>query len=91
MHRPDDVDICEPSDFELHLLEQGNEVEAEARKLFPEAVLITATEDDALTDTERLMAAKTPARFLVTFLVDGFLAKNDVLAYDAAPQPSHGP
>ena len=84
MHRPDEVGTCEPSDFELHLLEQGNEVEAEARKLFPDAVLITATGDDALTDTERLMDAKTPALFQATFLVDGFLAKNDVLAYDAA-------
>ena len=84
MHRPDEVGTCEPSDFELHLLEQGNEVEAEARKLFPDAVLITATGDDALIDTERLMDAKTLALFQATFLVDGFLAKNDVLAYDAA-------
>jgi hypothetical protein len=83
MHRPNDVGACEPSDFELHLLEQGNEVEAEARKLFPDAVLITATEDEAVDETRSLMDAKTPALFQATFLADGFIAKNDMLCYDA--------
>src|SRR5882724_10073206 len=84
LHRPDEVGTCDLSDFELHLVEQGNEVEAEARTLFPDAVLITATGEDAVSDTQRLMAAHTPALFQATFIVDGFLARNDVLAYDAA-------
>src|SRR3989344_5515972 len=83
IHRPDEVGKCELSDFELHLLEQGNEVEAEARKLFPDAVQITSTEDDAVEDTRLLVAAKTPTIFQATFLVDGFIAKNDMLSYDA--------
>lgn len=82
LHRPDEVGKCVPSDFELHLMEQGNEVEAEARKLFPGAVQITSTGDDAIEDTRRLMAAKSPTIFQATFLVDGFIAKNDMLSYD---------
>jgi hypothetical protein len=55
IHRPDDVGKLELSDFELHLLEQGNEVEVEARKLFPAAVQVTATGDGAVEETVRLM------------------------------------
>lgn len=85
IHRPDFVGKCELSDFELHLLEQGNQVEAEARKLFPNAVQVTATEDDAVDETRSLMEeAKTPTLFQATFLVDGFITKNDMLSYDAS-------
>lgn len=82
VHRPNDVGKLDLSDFELHLLEQGNEVEAEARKLFPEAVL-TATGDGAVEETVRLMQAKTATILQATFVVDGFIAKSDMLAYDA--------
>lgn len=83
IHRPDLAGKCELSDFELHLLEQGNEVEAEARKLFPGAVQITSTDDQAIEDTKMLMEAKTPTIFQATFFVDGFIAKNDMLSYDS--------
>lgn len=82
-HRPDDVGKLELSDFELHLLEQGNEVEVEARKLFPAAVQVTATGDGAVEETVRLMQAKTPTILQATFVVDGFIAKSDMLGYDA--------
>ncbi len=84
IHRPDLVGDVEFSDFELHLMEQGNEVEIEARKLFPEAVHITSTEDDAVKETKELVEAKTKVIFQATFVADGFIAKNDVLAYDVA-------
>ena len=71
LHRPDDVARCDLSDFQLHLLDQGNEVEAAARKLFPHAILITTDGEEAVTDTQRLMAAKTPTLFQATFVVDG--------------------
>lgn len=83
IHRPDQVGKCELSDFELHILEQGNEVEAEARKLFPKAVQITSTEDDAVEDTKKLLAAKTSTIFQATFFVEGFIVKNDMLSYDS--------
>jgi hypothetical protein len=82
LHRPEEVGKLELSDFELHILEQGNEVEAEARKLFPNAVQITSTDDDAVEDTARLIREKTPTIFQATFLVEGFIAKNDMLSYD---------
>ena len=83
IHRPEEAGKCELSDFELHLLEQGNEVEAEARKLFPHAIQITSTEDSAVEDTKKLMTTKTPTIFQATFFVDGFIAKNDMLSYDS--------
>ncbi len=82
IHRPEQVGKLQISDFELHILEQGNEVEAEARKLFPDGVYITSTEDDAVNDTVCLMREKTATIFQATFLVDGFIAKNDMLVYD---------
>ena len=83
IHKPEVVGKLELSDFTLHLLEQGNEVEAEARKLFPGAVQITETGDGAVEQTAKLMKAKTPTIFQATFLVDGFIAKTDMLVYDA--------
>lgn len=83
IHRPDEAGKCELSDFELHILEQGNEVEAEAQKLFPSGVQIISTEDQAVEDTKKLMEDKTPTIFQATFFEDGFIAKNDMLSYDA--------
>lgn len=83
IHRADDVGKLELSDFELHIIEQGNEVETEARKLFPKGVLITETDDAAVEQTKQLMAKKTSMIFQATFLVDGFIAKNDMLSYNS--------
>jgi hypothetical protein len=82
IHKPTEVDKCELSDFELHLVEQGNEVETEARKLFSGGIQVIATGDAAIEETIRLMREKTGAIFQATFLVNNFLAKNDILAYD---------
>lgn len=83
IHRPEEVGKCVLSDFELHILEQGNEVEAEAQKLFPDGIQIISTEDQAVGDTKKLMEAKTLTIFQATFFENGFIAKNDMLAYDA--------
>ena len=82
IHRPEIGEKFHLSEFEKHILEQGNEVEAYARNLFPGAVHVVATGDDALQETVRFMASKAPTIFQATFLVDGFLAKNDMLSYD---------
>jgi hypothetical protein len=79
VHKPELLHLFKPSQFELHLMEQGNEVEAWARKLFPAGRVITATEDEACLETQRLMAASTDAIFQATFVADGFIAKCDVL------------
>ncbi|TAK58595.1 DUF2779 domain-containing protein [Patescibacteria group bacterium] len=82
LHRPELMKLFSLSAFELQLAEQGNEVEAYARNLFPGGVLVTETGDEAVRETERFMLAEIPAIFQATFVVDGFIAKNDALAYD---------
>ncbi len=82
LHKPELLEMFELSPFELQLVEQGNEVEAYARNLFPGGVQVTATEDEAVRETERYMLAKVPAIFQATFVVDGFITKVDVLTYD---------
>ncbi|MDP1689944.1 MAG: DUF2779 domain-containing protein [bacterium] len=82
LHKPELLELFALSAFELQLAEQGNEVEAYARNLFPGGMLVTETGDEACRETERFMLSETPAIFQATFVVDGFIAKNDVLAYD---------
>lgn len=82
LHKPELLDMFSLSPFELQLVEQGNEVEAYARGLFPGGVEVTATGDEAVRETERLILAKAPAIFQATFVVDGFITKVDVLARD---------
>ncbi len=82
LHKPELWELFTPSDFEKQLMEQGNEVEAWARKLFPEGVEITARGEAACIETEKYMATKVPVIFQATFIVDGFIAKNDVLVHD---------
>jgi hypothetical protein len=84
LHKPDVVESFAPTEFEKHLMEQGNEVEAYARQLFAGAVLVTNTGDDAVVETRRLIKAGTDTILQATFLADGFYAKCDVLKRGAA-------
>jgi hypothetical protein len=84
LHKPELLKKYKLSDFELHLIEQGNEVESVARGRFPGGVLVSESGELAVADTIRLMAEKVPAIFQATFIEDGFIIRNDVLAYDAA-------
>lgn len=84
LHKPELVAAFAPTEFEKHLMEQGNEVEVQARELFPNAVLVSATGDEAEAETRRLMAAGVDAIFQATFLADGFYTKCDVLKRAAA-------
>jgi hypothetical protein len=85
LHKPELVQSFTLTEFEKHLLEQGNEVEEQARRLFSDAVLVTATGDEACEETRRLMAGNTNAIFQATFLADGFFAKCDVFKRGATP------
>jgi hypothetical protein len=86
LHKPELVDSFTPTEFEMHLLEQGNLVEEEARRLFPDGVLVAAAGDDALDETHRLMAGSSiGAIFQATFLAQGFFTKCDVLKRGVAP------
>jgi hypothetical protein len=67
-----------PTEFERHLMEQGNEAEAVARQLWPDAMLVSSSGEEAVEETRRVMAQRAPI-FQATFVADGFLAKCDVL------------
>jgi hypothetical protein len=85
LHRPELIESFMPTEFDKHLLERGNEVEAQARKLFPGAVLVSATGDQAMGETRAIMAGDTDAIFQATFLADGFFTKCDVLKRGVTP------
>jgi hypothetical protein len=84
LHKPELLKHFVLSEFEKHLLEQGNEVESYARNLFPGGIEVVGTGEEACHETVRLMTAKVPSIFQATFIVDGFLARNDALVFDAA-------
>lgn len=83
IHKPELFEKFELSEFEKHLMEQGNEVESCARNLFPGGVEVVSTGEDACNETVRLMASKISSIFQATFIVDRFIARNDVLSYDS--------
>jgi hypothetical protein len=83
IHKPELFGKYELSEFDKHLMEQGNEVESCARNLFPGGVEVKSIDEDACRDTVRLMASKVPTIFQSTFIVDGFIARNDMLSYDS--------
>jgi hypothetical protein len=79
LHKPELLHKFRLSEFELHLVEQGNEVEAFARNLWPGGVLVALGGEEGCRETERLMLSNVPAIFQATFVADGFIAKCDVL------------
>lgn len=84
INKPDILKDFELSEFEKHLMEQGNEVESYARNLFPGGIEVVRTGEEACQETVRLMTAKIHAIFQATFIVDGFIARNDALVFDSA-------
>jgi hypothetical protein len=89
LHKPELLDKFVLSDYEQHLADEGNEVETHARNLFPGGVEVKAYGDVACRQTAELIPAKVPAIFQATFIIDGFLARNDVLAFDAKTKSWH--
>jgi hypothetical protein len=83
LHKPELLAHFTMSEFDKHLMEQGNEVESCARNLFPNGVEVVSRGEDACNETVRLMASKITNIFQATFIVDGFIARNDVLSFDA--------
>ncbi len=85
IHKPELAAKFTPSEFELHLMEQGNEVESLAHglDLFQGGVEVNSRGDEAVAETSRLMTALTPVIFQATFIKDGFVVRNDALKYDS--------
>ena len=68
-------------------LEQGNEVERFARKLFADAVLVEGKGRQARQETERLVTEGVKTIFQATvFTDDGLLAMADVIVFDETSQ-----
>lgn len=82
LHKPELLAHHELSEFEKHIMEQGNEVESYARNLFPGGIEIVSNGEEGCQETVRHMASNVAVLFQATFIVDGFIVRNDVLAYD---------
>lgn len=82
LNKPELFEQFELSDSEKRLLEQGNEVEAHARELFPDGIEVLSMGETACKETKKHMTSLKPAIFQATFIADAFIARNDVLAYD---------
>lgn len=84
LHKPELLEHFKLSEFEKHLIEQGNEVESFARNLFPNGIEVTTRGEDAVHETTKLMVSKVPTIFQATFIVDDFIARNDMLSFNEA-------
>lgn len=72
----------ELSDFDKQLIENGIEVEAWARKLFPSGVLVESREEQAVIDTKKLLEENKKIIFQATFEVDSLYVMVDILEWD---------
>ena len=70
------------SEFELHIMEQGNEVESCARSLFVGGIEVASQGEHAVAETQRLMTQLVPTIFQATFIADDFIVRNDMLKYN---------
>jgi hypothetical protein len=82
-NRPDVYHQSGLSEFDLSIIETGNEVELEARKLFPGGALIEGRDTAAREATVAHIERKTPILFQPVFMRDNFLAALDILQYNA--------
>lgn len=89
LNKPELLEKFALSDYEQHLADEGNEVEAVARNRFPGGVEVQQYGEAACLETTKLLTAKVAAIFQATFIVDGFLARSDVLAWDAEANAWH--
>lgn len=83
VHKPELLSQFTMSEYEQHLLEEGNEVERYARKQFPSGVEVKAYGALGVIETEELLKKKSGVIFQATFIIDGFMARSDVLEFDA--------
>lgn len=81
-HRPADYAKFPLSEFELSLMQSGNDVEEVARVMFPGGYLIEKRSAGARELTEKLMAERHPVIFQAVFRTDDFLSAADVIAWN---------
>lgn len=71
------------SDFEMNIIQSGNEVELVARKLFKNGILIEGRDKKAEQDTIGYLESKEKVLFQPLFVTNKFLAAVDVLEYNS--------
>lgn len=85
-HLPDAYGKFELSEFEQALADIGNQVEAVARTMFPEGVLVQGRGHEAQEYTKKLMMEHTPVIFQAVFSTDHYLAATDVIQWNTEAQ-----
>lgn len=83
VHKPELYFSNEISEFAKALIETGNEVELEARKLFPDGVLLKDRGEAGLQETKDWLKEGDFTLFQAVFSKDGFFAAVDVLQKDS--------
>lgn len=82
-HKPEIYKKFPPSDFDKLLMKSGQEVEAVARRLFPNGLLVKGLDAIAQATTLSYIENKQSVIFQAVFQHGGILAATDVLEYDA--------
>lgn len=70
------------SDFDKELIKNGQEIELWARKLFPQAVLVSGSNDSAVQETQKYLDEGAKAIFQATLQAENLYVMVDVLAWD---------
>lgn len=85
IHKPELPEFEIPNSLQ-HRFDQGYDAEAYAERLkvFEGMVKVDARGEDALKETQELLAQKVPTIFQPTFVVDGFKCRCDALKWDAS-------
>ena len=82
IHKPEIYKANPPSQFDLAIIETGNEVDVLARNLFPGGVLLP--DRDASAETEELVAKKTPIIYQPVFETDKYKTACDIMLWNEA-------
>jgi hypothetical protein len=78
-YKPESLNENEIDPFVQQIIDQGNEVEAWARKLFPRGVMISSWKEQAIEDTRLAINEGAQILFQPSFQADGLKARIDVL------------
>ena len=84
MHNPDVYNKQGLSDFDLNIIDTGNQIDELARELFPGGVLVEDRTD--ATYTNELIANKTSVIYQPVFETDEYLAVADIIVWNEAAQ-----
>ncbi len=81
-HAKDKLNENPLSDFQKQIIDQGYEVEAWARKLFSNGVLVEGYNEEALEHTKTYILNGEKEIFQATFSGDGLLAMCDIIEWN---------